>query len=289
MKKKTFYELLRGRFQERVKEWLLICFGEEISNDKNERNHRFLEESLELVQSLGCTISEAHQLVDYVFNREIGEPTQEVGGVIVTLAALCSASNINLQECGETELARIWTKVEKIREKQANKPKHSPLLKLESTHCQCTTEQRTGETSVMCCNHCGLPVEDFWKGEVSLPDAEEEYETALKQVTEKWGAIYSIEKVMGTHVELDDLNDNESVCFGAGKTYHFKLTKQSDVRDNLPVRIIIDKKGVLVRAGDPNIQDEEVDREILKIINEGGTVKTIPFSEYKHMKLYEIN
>lgn len=37
------------------------------------------------------------------------------------------ANELNMNEAGEIELARIWTKVEKIREKQANKPKHSPL------------------------------------------------------------------------------------------------------------------------------------------------------------------
>jgi hypothetical protein len=114
-------------FQYRVDKWLLACFGEEISRDKVERNHRFLEEALELVQSLGCTESEALQLVHYVFGREVGEVKQETGGVMVTLAALCLASEIDMNECGETELSRIWTKVEKIREKQANKPKHSPL------------------------------------------------------------------------------------------------------------------------------------------------------------------
>ena len=114
-------------FQDRVKPWMLECFGEEISKDVIERNHRFLEESLELVQSLGCTASEAHQLVDYVFGRDIGHPQQEIGGVMVTLAALCSAAAFNMHVCGEVELKRIWLKVEQIRAKQAAKPKHSPL------------------------------------------------------------------------------------------------------------------------------------------------------------------
>lgn len=114
-------------YQKRVNDWMQECFGEDISKDVVERNHRFLEEALELVQSLSCTKSEAHQLVDYVFNRPWGEPSQECGGVMVTLAALCSANDLNMNECGETELKRIWTKVEQIREKQANKPKHSPL------------------------------------------------------------------------------------------------------------------------------------------------------------------
>lgn len=114
-------------FQDRVQPYMMACFGPEISADKIERNHRFLEEALELVQSIGCTADEAHQLVDYVFGRPVGEPSQEVGGVMVTLAALCLANNLNMHEAGETELTRIWTKVEAIRAKQAAKPKHSPL------------------------------------------------------------------------------------------------------------------------------------------------------------------
>ncbi|MGZ4968070.1 MAG: hypothetical protein ACXV8O_01525 [Methylobacter sp.] len=98
-----------------------------IAGDKEERSHRFLEESLELVQACGCTKSEALQLVDYVYGRPAGEPYQEVGGVMVTLAALCLAHGLNMHENGETELTRIWTMVEKIRQKQAAKPKYSPL------------------------------------------------------------------------------------------------------------------------------------------------------------------
>lgn len=114
-------------FQVNVADWMLACFGEKISQDVIERNHRFLEESLELVQSLGCTSSEAHQLVDYVFNRPVGDPFQEVGGVMVTLAALCLAQKMDMNWCGRTELERVWTMVEVIRTKQASKPRHSPL------------------------------------------------------------------------------------------------------------------------------------------------------------------
>lgn len=114
-------------FQERVLPWLLACFGQEIASDKMERNHRFFEEAAETVQAAGMTRSEAHQLVDYVFDRPTGELPQEVGGVMVTLAALCLAQGIDMHGAGETELSRIWTKVEKIRAKQAAKPRHSPL------------------------------------------------------------------------------------------------------------------------------------------------------------------
>ena len=116
-----------SRFQQRVNRWVLECFGAEIAVDKVERNHRFLEESLELVQSCGCTKSEAHQLVDYVFGREIGVPSLEVGGVMVTLAALCTAHSIDMRGAGENELRRIWRIISMIRAKNARKPRHGPL------------------------------------------------------------------------------------------------------------------------------------------------------------------
>lgn len=125
---------LHGAFQSRVHAWIIACFGAEIGSDVIERNHRFLEESLELVQSNGCTASEAHQLVDYVYGRPVGEPKQEVGGVMNTLAALCTAADIDMADAGEVELTRVWTKVEQIRAKQAAKPKHSPLPGPSTSH-----------------------------------------------------------------------------------------------------------------------------------------------------------
>ena len=116
-------------FQARVLPWLLECFGEQIANDATERNHRFLEEALELVQACDCTADEAHKLVDYVFGRPAGERQQEVGGVMVTLAALCLARQLNMHLAGELELARITQPemVARIREKQKRKPAMSPL------------------------------------------------------------------------------------------------------------------------------------------------------------------
>lgn len=116
-------------FQSRVMDWLLECFGPAIAGDVTERNHRYLEEALELVQACGCTAAEAHNLVDYVFGRPVGETSQEVGGVMVTLAALCLAQGIDMSHAGEVELSRISQPemVERIREKQKRKPAMSPL------------------------------------------------------------------------------------------------------------------------------------------------------------------
>ena len=66
-------------------------------------------------------------MVDYVYDRPVGDPPQEVGGVMVTLACLCLAADMDMHDAGEVELARIWTKIEQIRKKQQTKPQHSPL------------------------------------------------------------------------------------------------------------------------------------------------------------------
>jgi len=114
-------------FQSRVQPWMLECFGVGIAADRQERNHRFPEEALELAQACNCGRNEAHQLVDYVYDRDVGEKSQEVGGVMVTLAALCLAQNLDMHAAAETELARIWTKVDQIRAKQLAKPAINPL------------------------------------------------------------------------------------------------------------------------------------------------------------------
>jgi hypothetical protein len=79
------------------------------------------------VQTCVATHSEAHQLLDYVYGRPVGDVFQEFGGVMITLAALCLAQGLKIHQAGEIELARIWTKAEQIRAKQAAKPKHFPL------------------------------------------------------------------------------------------------------------------------------------------------------------------
>ncbi|WP_201750181.1 hypothetical protein [Tautonia marina] len=125
--KKQDVGLTAPTFQERVGAWMDACFGPVISADKVERNHRFLEEALELVQACGATREECLQLVDYVFGRPVGEPKQESGGVSVTHAALCLANGIEVHEAAEVELSRVWTKIEQIRAKQAAKPRGSVL------------------------------------------------------------------------------------------------------------------------------------------------------------------
>ena len=108
-------------FQDKVRAWMHACFGPAASNDKIERNHRFFEKAVELVQACGCSKEDCLKLVEHIYAKPLGEPIQEVGGVIITLAALCCAQGINLQVSAETELDRVWDKIDAIREKQKRK------------------------------------------------------------------------------------------------------------------------------------------------------------------------
>jgi hypothetical protein len=120
--------VLEGSFQQRVQPWMLETFDMETCRDVRERGDRLLEETLELLQSHGYDPARVATLRDYVFGRPIGEPKQEVGGVMVTLAAYCLATDLDMHDAGEAELARIWTKVDVIRQKQASKRGlHTPL------------------------------------------------------------------------------------------------------------------------------------------------------------------
>jgi hypothetical protein len=110
------------KFQFHVDDWLHQCFGKKVAEDLHERNFRFIEEALELVQSCGMSKDDVLKLVDYVYSRLTGKKQQEVGGVAVTLSALCSAQDIDLGVEAKHELDRIYGKIDEIRRKQSRKP-----------------------------------------------------------------------------------------------------------------------------------------------------------------------
>lgn len=116
-------------YQENVEGWLLQCFGKEIATDSQERAFRFIEEALELAQAIGVTENEATQVLKYVYRRPTGEREQEIGGVMVTLAALCYAIDVDFEAVSVKELMRVKEKIEKIRAKHFSKPENirSPL------------------------------------------------------------------------------------------------------------------------------------------------------------------
>lgn len=48
---------------------------------------------------------------------------------------------------------------------------NGPLINKPRGECHCDPEEQCGETSVMCCNRCGEPTEDFWR-KPEQPEAE---------------------------------------------------------------------------------------------------------------------
>lgn len=117
----------RTDFQRRVTDWVVTCFGGVRAIEPLERAQRMLEEALELAQACGCTEGDAHKLAEYVFARPPGSVQEEVGGVMVTVAALCGAVSVDMAAAGETELDRDWTRIDEIRAKAEGRPPGTPL------------------------------------------------------------------------------------------------------------------------------------------------------------------
>lgn len=95
--------------QSRVWRWVVSTFGEPTAADVSERAMRFTEEALELAQSVGMSDATALRLVDYVWSRPAGEPSQEVGGTMVTLLTLAEQHGLDVLASALTEIARIET------------------------------------------------------------------------------------------------------------------------------------------------------------------------------------
>ncbi len=110
-------------FQAGVSKWMGQCFLPSLYSDMTERGDRLLEEVLELLQAHGYDKARVPTLVDYVFSRPVGDPAQEVGGVMVTLAGYCWVAGLDMHAAGDAELARINQPevMDKIRRKQEAK------------------------------------------------------------------------------------------------------------------------------------------------------------------------
>lgn len=123
-------EVIAARpYQHRVHMWMLQCFGLDIARDEVERGDRLLEEVFELLQSRGYDFSRIPQVANYVAARPVGEPGQELGGVMVCIFAAANAYGLDVGAEAERELTRISEPetMAKIRAKQAAKPSMSPL------------------------------------------------------------------------------------------------------------------------------------------------------------------
>lgn len=115
------------KFQNKVALWVTQAFGNQGPADIPERRNRFLEEALELHQACYGTQEEAHALIEYVYNRERGAQGEEIGDVLITVAALANMLGYNMGACAHSKLDSAWANIDSIRAKHLSKPRNSPL------------------------------------------------------------------------------------------------------------------------------------------------------------------
>lgn len=92
---------------ERIANWIQTRLGTHLLINRWERAMRVLEEAMELAQSEGVNLSIANQLLNRVYSRPPGRPSQELAGVQVCLHAMAYAQQNNLEEVTLLEVDRI--------------------------------------------------------------------------------------------------------------------------------------------------------------------------------------
>lgn len=96
----------RDERQADVYRWVGETFG--LANlETQERCKRFIEEAIELCQAEGLTDAQVCSILVYVYDKEPGEVSQEVGGVGTTLLAYCEAKGISADEAEKKEFMRV--------------------------------------------------------------------------------------------------------------------------------------------------------------------------------------
>lgn len=123
---------LRDERQARVRAWTTATFGGKVADDTGERAHRFIEEALELAQACGVSIEKVSAIAERVYSRSVGDLSQEIGGVGVTLLALCENVGVSAEaeECRELERV-LSIPPERFRAKQAEKARAGTSLEPE--------------------------------------------------------------------------------------------------------------------------------------------------------------
>ncbi len=91
-------------------DWAIRCFGKEHVLNRAIRGLRTLEEAAELAQALGVPEDKAAKCIQTVYSRPVGDPEQEIGGVLQTLAVLCESMGVDRDELFERELRRCLAK-----------------------------------------------------------------------------------------------------------------------------------------------------------------------------------
>lgn len=100
------HKMNTASIQNELRQWIETRLGLKAMHPK-ERGRRAGEEVLELMQVLGVDRTEAHRLVDHVYDKPVGDLRQELGGAALTLLGCAEGTGYNLGVCAEDELKRI--------------------------------------------------------------------------------------------------------------------------------------------------------------------------------------
>jgi len=115
-------------YQDRVAEAHHALFHDD-PTDIEERRARFAEEVNETLQAFGMSREDMHELVDYTWDRPVGEPSKEIGAAFLTLTSLCVVAGYDLAACGEADLEKLQRPetIARIRAKRATRHGRGPL------------------------------------------------------------------------------------------------------------------------------------------------------------------
>lgn len=75
-------------------EWALRCFGHKHVENLPLRVLRMAEEVVELAQAEKVPAEKLHALIDLVYARPVGNPSQEIGGILMTLNIYCMSAGM---------------------------------------------------------------------------------------------------------------------------------------------------------------------------------------------------
>ena len=96
----------RDERQLAVLHWVADTFGVSTLT-REERMRRFVEEAVELAQSEHLSREAVVAVVDHVYGKPPGDPSQEVGGVGVTLLAYCAVRGFSADAEEVREFERV--------------------------------------------------------------------------------------------------------------------------------------------------------------------------------------
>lgn len=100
-------DILR-RTEHSVGHWVQTKFGS-VGLEPKERGLRCAEEAIELGQALTVDREAMHKLVDHVYDRPVGDPVEEIGGVMICVQAAASILGISINDQADKEWERINT------------------------------------------------------------------------------------------------------------------------------------------------------------------------------------